>query len=101
MADVFRRHGDAYRRAREGQLLYRKDVFMDNILLVKQATETLNQCRRAVDLYKLDWGTEDRISDEHARSRVPFLVFAEMRRRNSSLHVPDSKMPAGLIKPRS
>jgi hypothetical protein len=89
------------RRAREGQLLYRKDVFMDNILLVKQATETLNQCRRAVDLYKLDWGTEDRISEEHARSRVPFLVFAEMKRRNASLHVPDSKMPLGLIKPRS
>jgi hypothetical protein len=86
------------RRAREGQLLYRQDVFMDNILLVKQATETLNQCRRAVDLYQLDWGTEDRISDEHARSLVPFLVFAEMKRRNAALHVPDSKMPAGLIK---
>jgi hypothetical protein len=89
------------RRAREGQLLYRQDVFMDNILLVKQATEALNQCRDAVNLYKLDWGTEDRISDEHARSRVPFLVFAEMKRRNAALHVPDSKMPAGLIRPRS
>ncbi len=89
------------RRAREGQLLYRGDVFMDNILLVKQATEALNRCRRAVDLYKLDWGTEDRISDEHPRSRVPFLVFAEMRRRNTSLHVPDGKMPADLLRPRS
>ncbi|HEU4626980.1 MAG TPA: hypothetical protein VFS52_19625 [Steroidobacteraceae bacterium] len=89
------------RRAREGQLLYRDDVFMDNILLVKQATEALNRCRRAVDLYKLDWGTEDRISDEHARSQVPFLVFEEMKRRNASLHVPDDKMPAGLIRPRS
>jgi hypothetical protein len=89
------------RRAREGQLLYRDDVFMDNILLVKQATEALNECKPAVDLYKLDWGVEDRISDEHWRSQVPFLVFREMKRRNASLHVPDSKMPAGLIRPRS
>jgi hypothetical protein len=91
------------RRAREGQLLYREDVFMDNILLVKQATETLNACRRAVDLYLLDWCTQDRISDEdrHPRSRIPFLVFEEMKRRNAALHVPDSKMPAGLIRPRS
>jgi hypothetical protein len=76
---------------------------MDNILLVKQATETLNACRRAVDLYKLDWGTQDRLSDEdlNTRSRMPFLVFEEMKRRNASLHVPDSKMPAGLIRPRS
>jgi hypothetical protein len=85
------------RRAREGQLLYQQDVFMNNILLVKQATEELNRCRRAVDLYKLDWGTEDRISDEHPRSRVPFLVFEEMKRRNASLHVPDSRMPDGLV----
>jgi hypothetical protein len=88
------------RRAREGQLLYREDVFMDNILLVKQATETLNECRRAVDLYQLDWGTQDRISDEgrHTRSRIPFLVFEEMKRRNASLHVPDSRMPQDSIR---
>jgi hypothetical protein len=89
------------RRARERQLLYRRDVFMDNILLVKQATEALNQCRTAVNLYQLDWGTEDRISDEHARSQVPFLVFEEMKRRNAALHVPDSKMPVELTRPRS
>jgi hypothetical protein len=89
------------RRARTGQLLYREDVFMDNILLVKQATEALNACRPAVNLYKLDWGIQDRISDEHWRSQVPLLVFQEMKRRNASLHVPDSKMPVELIRPRS
>jgi hypothetical protein len=89
------------RRAREGQLLYAQDVFMNNILLVKQATEALNQCTRSVDLYTLDWGTEDRISDEHPRSRVPFLVFEEMKRRNASLHVPDSRMPRDSISPGS
>jgi hypothetical protein len=86
------------RRAREHQLLYKQDVFMNNILLVKQATEALNECRRSVDLYTLDWGTEDRISDEHPRSYVPFLVFEEMKRRNASLHVPDSRMPQDSIR---
>jgi hypothetical protein len=85
------------RRAREDQLLYGADVFMNNILLVKQATEELNRCRESVKLYKLDWGIDDRISDEHARSRVPFLVFEELKRRNAALHVPDSRMPQGLL----
>jgi hypothetical protein len=84
------------RRAREGQLLYRADVFMNNILLVKQATEELNRCRQSIDLYKLDWSLEDRISDDNSRSQVPYLVFEELKRRNASLHVPDSKMPSGL-----
>jgi hypothetical protein len=87
------------RRARENQLLYRNDLNMNNILLVKQATEELNRCRRAVDLYQLDWGLQDKISDEdvNARSHVPFLVFEELKRRNASLHVPDSAMPNGLL----
>ena len=38
------------RRAREGALLY-PNVFMDNILLVKQVTESLNQCGEKVKLY--------------------------------------------------
>jgi hypothetical protein len=85
------------RRAREGRLLYTDDVFMNNILLVKQVTEELNRCRQSVKLYKLDWGIDDRISDENARSRVPLLVFQELKRRNASLHVADGKMPAGLL----
>lgn len=90
------------RRARENVLLYPDDLFMNNILLVKQATEELNRCRQAIDLYKLDWGIEDRISDNNPPSHVPLLVFAELKRRNAALHVPDSKMPEGLlIRPRS
>jgi hypothetical protein len=76
------------RRARENQLLYPNDVFMNNILLVKQVTEEINRCRKSIDLYALDWGIHDRISDENSRSRVPFLVFEELKRRNGSLHVP-------------
>jgi len=85
------------RRAREDQLLYPDDVFMNNILLVKQATEELNRCRQTVDLYRLDWGVNDEISDNNARSRVPLLVFEELKRRNASRHVPDSNMPKGLL----
>lgn len=84
------------RRAREGQLLYPDSLYMNNILLVKQATEELNRCKQAVQLYKLDWGIDDLISDNNAASRVPFLVFEELKRRNESLHVPDRLMPEGL-----
>jgi hypothetical protein len=75
------------KRARENALLYPNDFNMNNILLVKQVTEELNRCRKSIDLYQLDWGLHDRISDENARSRVPFLVFQELKRRNGSLHV--------------
>jgi hypothetical protein len=85
------------RRARENQLLYKDDLFMNNILLVKQATEELNRCQEAFRLYRLDWGLDDRISDDNARSQVPRLVFEEMKRNNASLHVPDSRMPRGLL----
>jgi hypothetical protein len=85
------------RRAREDALLYPDEIFMNNILLVKDATEELNRCKETVNLYKLDWGINDRISDNHAPSRVPFLVFEELKHRNASLHVPDSEMPEGLL----
>jgi hypothetical protein len=76
------------RRAREGALLY-PDIFMDNILLVKQVTETLNQCGATVKLYTLDWGIYDYISENNPPSRSPFLYFKEVKRLNESLHVPD------------
>jgi hypothetical protein len=76
------------RRAREGALLY-PDVFMDNVLLVKQVTETLNQCGATVKLYTLDWGVYDYISENNPPSRAPFLYFKELKRLNESLHVPD------------
>jgi hypothetical protein len=59
------------RRAREGALLY-PDIFMDNILLVKQVTETLNQCGVMVKLHTLDWGVYDYISENNPLS---WLIF--------------------------
>jgi hypothetical protein len=78
------------RRAREGALLY-PDVSLDNILLVKQITESLNQCGEKIKLYKLDWGVEDKISDDNPSPHVPFVFFKEMRRLNESLHLRDEK----------
>jgi len=85
------------RRARENALLYPNDFNMNNILLVKEATEELNRCGAKVDLYKLDWSLDDRISEENARSHVPYLVFKELKRRNAALHVPEETLPEGLL----
>jgi len=83
------------RRARNNELLY-PDLTMDNILVAKQVTESLNQCGEKFKLYKLDWSLEDRISsssprDDNPISRIPFLYFKELKRLNQSLHVPDEK----------
>ncbi|HEY7181800.1 MAG TPA: hypothetical protein VIC84_10300 [Blastocatellia bacterium] len=84
------------RRVNEGALLY-PNVAMDNILLVKQVTEGLNQCGEKIKLYNLDWGFEDKISDNNPPSRVPFLVFKEMRQLNESLHIRDEKFQEYMI----
>jgi hypothetical protein len=87
------------RRSREGALLY-GDTRLDNILLAKQITESLNQCGAdKIKLYKLDWSLGDSISsssprDDNPFSRVPFLYFKELRRINESLHVGDEKFYA-------
>ena len=78
------------RRAREGALLY-PDISLDNILLVKQVAESLDQCGEKIKLYNLDWGIEDKISDNNPSPQVPFLFFKEMRRLNESLHLRDEK----------
>jgi len=78
------------RRAREGALLY-PDISMDNIVLVKQVTESLNQCGEKIKLYKLDWSIDDRISEDNLASLAPFLYFKELRRLNDSLHVRDER----------
>jgi hypothetical protein len=83
------------RRARNNELLY-PDLTMDNILLAKQVTESLNQCGESFKLYKLDWSLEDHISsssprDDNPISRIPFLFFKEMRRLNEARHVSDEK----------
>jgi len=76
------------RRAKEGALLY-PNIFMDNVLLVKQVTETLNQCGATVKLYRMDWGPYDYISNDNRPSLGPFLYFKELKRLNESLHIPD------------
>jgi len=82
------------RRARNNELLY-PDLTMDNILVAKEITETLNKCGEKFKLYKLDWSMEDHISnsllDSPPLSRIPFLYFRELKRLNESLHVPDEK----------
>lgn len=84
------------RRVREGDLLY-PDLFLDNILLVKQVTETLNQCGEKFKLYKLDWSVNDHISNitaDNPASLAPFMYFKELRRLNESLHVRDEQFQA-------
>ena len=76
------------RRVQEGTLLY-PDLSMDNILLVKQVTESLNQCSQKVKLHNLDWGVEDHISDKIKPTHIPYRYFKELRRLNESLHVRD------------
>ena len=82
------------RRARERELLY-VDLYLDNILLIKQVSESLNFCRPTVDLYRLDWGVNDYISNRNLPARAPFLFFKEMKRRNETLHVRDDRFHSG------
>jgi hypothetical protein len=60
---------------------------MDNILLVKQATEELNRCSETLVPYELDWGLEDDISEHNLASRIPYEYFRELARRNAARHV--------------
>lgn len=85
------------RRARERALLYRGDLLMNQILMLKQATEAAARCDSEIDLYTLDWGIGDYISEENPRSLVPFLFFEELKRRNEHLHVPDERMPRAAL----
>ena len=84
------------RRVRETALLY-PDIAMDNILLVKQATEELNRCGTTIAAYALDWGLEDEISEHNSARRIPFEYFKRLRQLNESRHVPDAAMPGALL----
>ncbi len=84
------------RRVREQALLY-LEPSMNNILVVKQATEELNRCGQTLAPYQLDWGLEDDISENNLATRIPFEYFKELRRLNEPKHVPDSNMPAALL----
>jgi len=79
------------RRARENALLYRppdSNVALNNLLLLRSVTETLNLCQNDIDLYKLDYSYPgDWISDNYRPEFVPFYFFKELRRRNEARHI--------------
>ena len=79
------------RRAREGALLYRPPDgigSLNNIVLLRAITSTLNVCENDFDLYKLDYSyPNDWISDSYGPEFVPFYFFKELRRRNEARHI--------------
>ena len=87
------------RRDREGALLYTTATetlddatYLNNILVVKAATESLNQCSEDVNLYPLNYvEKDDKISNSVRSALVPFFYFKELRRRNEARHIPDQK----------
>lgn len=80
------------RRARNGELLYPNEFYLNNVLLVKAVTETLNQCGEEIKLYKLNYlHPEDWITDKYSPGFIPFVYFSELRRLNEPLHVRDDK----------
>jgi len=87
------------RRAREDALLYNTYVdnaddpaSLNNILVVKAVTETLNQCSADFNLYPLNYVVKDDwISDKFGSAFVPFYYFKELRQRNEARHIDDKK----------
>jgi len=82
------------KRAREHTLLYTIDnslsapLPLNNILLVKAVTETLNLCQNDFDLYKLDYvHPTDWITNQYGPEFVPFMYFKELRRLNEARHI--------------
>jgi hypothetical protein len=87
------------RRNREGALLYTTAAetlddatYLNNILVVKAAVESLNQCSVDFNLYPLTYvEKDDWISDKVRSAFVPFYYFQELRRRNEARHIDDKK----------
>ena len=86
------------KRAREHTLLYTMDnslsapLPLNNLLLVKAVTETLNLCQDDLDLYKLDYAHQtDWITEQFGPEFVPFVYFKELRKRNEARHIEDKK----------
>jgi hypothetical protein len=83
------------RRARENALLYaqpQSPVTLNNVLLVKAVTETLNQCTDDVNLYKLDYvHPRDWLTDTYSPELVPFYYFKELRKLNEARHISEQK----------
>lgn len=87
------------RRDREGALLYTTaaetlddPTSLNNILVVKAVTETLNQCSEDLNLYPLNYVVKDDwITDKVRSALVPFYYFKELRQRNEARHIEDKK----------
>lgn len=88
------------RRDREGALLYtmrgmdnsEDPNYLNNVLIVKAITETLNQCSEDINLYKLNYVVaDDWITNKFSSGFVPFYYFKELRQRNEARHIPDQK----------
>jgi hypothetical protein len=89
------------RRAREGALLYitqntvnaeDNPNSLNNILVVKAVTETLNQCSEDFNLYPLNYVVKDDwITDRVGSAFVPFYYFKELRRLNEERNIPEKQ----------
>jgi len=87
------------RRDHEGALLYTTaaetlddPTALNNILVVKAVTETLNQCSEDINLYPLNYVVKDDwITFNLGSAYVPFYYFKELRKRNEARHIPDQK----------
>lgn len=81
-------------RAREKALLYQAEspISLNNVVLVRDVTQTLNLCQNDFDLYKLDYAyPRDWISDSYSPEFIPFFFFKELRRRNEARHIEYNK----------
>ena len=78
------------RRARENALLYQHEspFSLNNLVLVRAVTESLNVCQDDFDLYQLDYAyPRDWITENYGPEFVPFFFFKELRRRNEARHI--------------
>jgi hypothetical protein len=87
------------RRDREGALLYTTaaetlddPIWLNNVLVVKAVTETLNQCSEDFYLHPLNYVVKDDwITRDVSTAFVPFYYFKELRKRNEARHIPEQK----------
>jgi hypothetical protein len=83
------------RRARENALLYRAPdgiAALNNLVLLRGVTETLNVCQNDFDLYRLNYDyPKDWISDQYGPEFIPFYFFKELKRRNEARHIEYTK----------
>jgi hypothetical protein len=90
---------DWERRERENAFLYTTTpetvddpTYLNNILVAKAVTETLNQCSNDINLYPLNYvHKDDWISNKYGSAFVPFFYFKELRARNEARHIEDKK----------